>query len=527
MKTTSKNELLKIKVTEFGPIQKGEVVLKPFTIFFGKNNTGKTYMAYLIWGITNSDWITHSFSTRKYYSFKSDALTRKLLEIYNKVTTKGNNEEIISDTINLNRISIGINKSMVSNLFQAKDIGLKRGGVNIRVNTKLVIVITIDKELKGKEILLDIAIKQEKFRKSNWESKGTFVFLEGAFAILWKRDAGYQLEIHIGKELTLDQNHIKAREFLSRIPQWVIEIITHDYLTNHIPTTLYLPASKAGIEQMILTAFGAWLKQTLGESSPTQRGIITLDKYLITTHKRTPQDILKLPKPLNNFLEWSSAMLLESPSETSDGRFKDIASFIENRLLRGNLIYHPVLGLRYAPQDNQNTLLSLLHSSSSVIENTPLLITLKYTDKVKPGTLLILEEPEAHLHPDAQRILARALVKLVNKGVYVLLITHSPYILQQINNSIKLYYLKRAGKEKELKEFLEKHDWGEDEILDPSKVAPYLFDDSEGYTKIRELEIIENEGISSEAFYHTIRELFNETYELVNLLESANNERAD
>ncbi|WP_457752206.1 antitoxin family protein [Thermococcus sp.] len=67
-------------------------------------------------------------------------------------------------------------------------------------------------------------------------------------------------------------------------------------------------------------------------------------------------------------------------------------------------------------------------------------------------------------------------------------------------------------------EFLKNHGWEEDEILDPSKVAPYLFDNNEEYTKIRELEIFKDEGISSEAFYYTIMELLKETEELTELL---------
>jgi hypothetical protein len=49
------HKLLTITAREFGPIKEGKVTLKPFTIFFGKNNTGKTYMGYLVWGIIKND----------------------------------------------------------------------------------------------------------------------------------------------------------------------------------------------------------------------------------------------------------------------------------------------------------------------------------------------------------------------------------------------------------------------------------------------------------------------------------------
>ena len=41
-------ELMKIKVENLGPLKIGEFVLKPLMIFIGPNNTGKTYLAYLI-----------------------------------------------------------------------------------------------------------------------------------------------------------------------------------------------------------------------------------------------------------------------------------------------------------------------------------------------------------------------------------------------------------------------------------------------------------------------------------------------
>ena len=49
-------------------------------------------------------------------------------------------------------------------------------------------------------------------------------------------------------------------------------------------------------------------------------------------------------------------------------------------------------------------------------------------------TFLVFEEPEAHIFPDAQELLSRLIVLLINSnGSNVLLTTHSPYILTSIN----------------------------------------------------------------------------------------------
>lgn len=40
-----------VSVEKFGPIEKGSVNLRPLTIFVGPSNTGKTYLAILIYAL--------------------------------------------------------------------------------------------------------------------------------------------------------------------------------------------------------------------------------------------------------------------------------------------------------------------------------------------------------------------------------------------------------------------------------------------------------------------------------------------
>lgn len=53
------------------------------------------------------------------------------------------------------------------------------------------------------------------------------------------------------------------------------------------------------------------------------------------------------------------------------------------------------------------------------------------------GQILILDEPEVHLHPKWQLELARVIVYLVGKGVKVLVNSHSPYMIEALQRYSK------------------------------------------------------------------------------------------
>ncbi|MCS7141565.1 MAG: AAA family ATPase [Candidatus Nitrosocaldus sp.] len=111
---------------------------------------------------------------------------------------------------------------------------------------------------------------------------------------------------------------------------------------------------------------------------------------------------------------------------------------------------------------------------------------------VRPNSLLILEEPEAHLHPELQRKMARVLAMLARSGVRVLVTTHSDLLLEEFNILMRLNNISRE-KRRGL-------GYGEDEYLNVSDVAVYLFkydENKQGYIT-EELRITEDEGIPEE-----------------------------
>ncbi len=81
-----------------------------------------------------------------------------------------------------------------------------------------------------------------------------------------------------------------------------------------------------------------------------------------------------------------------------------------------------------------------------------------------------IEEPEIHLHPAAQRTMMRILAFLANKGIEVLLTTHSLTMLYELNNLVTAAHM--------LPEKLEDKRVPAQEFRIPaSKVAAYMFQD--------------------------------------------------
>lgn len=93
---------ININVENFGPIEKAEIDLRPLTVFVGESNTGKTYLAAIIYalyqnfgGISQISWtnsvISHfSFVHRlqdRYTQSRQDEVEQEILEVLKKLNT--------------------------------------------------------------------------------------------------------------------------------------------------------------------------------------------------------------------------------------------------------------------------------------------------------------------------------------------------------------------------------------------------------------------------------------------------------
>ena len=83
--------------------------------------------------------------------------------------------------------------------------------------------------------------------------------------------------------------------------------------------------------------------------------------------------------------------------------------------------------------------------------------------------LLIIDEPESHLDTHNQIMMARLLARLVKRGIKVLVTTHSDYIIKEINNLV-MFSGDFAGKD----DAVRRHKYGEDDFISPESIKAYV-----------------------------------------------------
>ncbi|MBC7225701.1 MAG: AAA family ATPase [Thermoflexales bacterium] len=150
--------------------------------------------------------------------------------------------------------------------------------------------------------------------------------------------------------------------------------------------------------------------------------------------------------------------------------------------------------------------------SSGLAELAPIDLWLR-KGLLRRGDWLIIEEPEAHLHPENQRRIATLMVRLVRCGVRVLCTTHSDIILHQISNHLLLGEALEKGHRPEGFD----PEW---DRLGYGEVGVYLFR-MEGDGSVIEPVIPEpGFGIPEDEFVRVAEAIGSQTYSLLDLIES-------
>ena len=143
----------------------------------------------------------------------------------------------------------------------------------------------------------------------------------------------------------------------------------------------------------------------------------------------------------------------------------EILESLFQKLFNGKLDYDKK-GPKFLPDRNEDNVLRFRHLSSSIRNLAMFYYILKHS--IKPGDLIVIDEPESYLNPQKQLVLTRIIAICINKGVKILITTHSDFIIRELDNLLMLHH-NFEGK----KEFMKKKQYTEEMILSVDKIKPY------------------------------------------------------
>ena len=467
-----------INVQNFGPIEKAEIDLRPLTVFVGENNTGKTYLAALIYalhqnfeGISQLPWadsVTSYFSFAyrsrdRYSQSQQDALQQDMLGVLEKLNTPGCPFKF-SDLPQL------IHAGLESRLTDQEDFTNELERCFDLESASKLIRFTGS---RGNEMKVSLSVREGNQRYWDFEARAA-------------GSADPTITGHINPDMILlDANDsMRKTEFneISDVERLFRNLGIRRWRTN----SYYLPAARSGIMQSHGVIATALIKRATR---------IGLDRLEVSTFSGMIADFLE-------------QIVRYKERKGSSSSIRRVAEQLEAELLEGKIeVKRPTSEaypeFMYRP-DQAEEALRMSHSSAMVSELAPLVLLLRGI--VKRGDLLIIEEPESHLHPGAQTKIAQTLARLVRVGVRVLITTHSNYLLQQIGNLIREGELRKQGESTS-----ESADW-----LKEEEVGAWWFHKNKPVT---ELPFDLTEGIEPEDHLDIAEDLYNRSAGLQNRIE--------
>ena len=448
-----------LKIENFGSIKQANIDISPLTIFIGSNSSGKSFIAHIIQCFNSrfdnyGDMFNEALNSTKYFDKRAEELFSKFSNQISKYIK--DNPSLSSDPLKIPVSELFGDK--IKKQFDVKNldelIQFKKNYFKIEINDAI-LVKEANKNFKMESSLMEVPSSEEPMINDE---------------IVLKFDKN-------------DEN---------------ILINMNSFLINKRFDDDEM------IHYMIYALFGVSIfEDTLLKNSyyiPAERSIFTKDKTIIS--KRI-QNKIAFSKNQEDF-----ALSLFNLNGDEKGQFYDLACSFEKELSGGHIVlekdglFNNVKYLDF----NENIKVSPKLLSTSLNEMSAIILYLKYI--LKEDDLLIIEEPEAHLHPKNQRILVKYLAEAINKGLNVLITTHSDYVIHQFNNLIRLGNL--------TSDEIFKLNYDENNVLNFKDVSIYHFKEQSKYSFVPEKIEVNNTGFTEDNFSKITEELYEESIDIIN-----------
>ena len=461
MNTPTQTEPLQLTVSNFGPIAKAEIDLRPLTVFVGPSNTGKSYLAILIYALHR---FFGDYTSNRPFRFgqRHPILRRNIGEqqplsddnigrLFDWIRDVFAEVEAESPPVQLPDFIASMVRPLLGDLSDFNEVIAEEIGRSFGIADTAKLIRHGNRDgakiaLRFKPFVYELALKRRKPRGAVISiSEETPLYIdphakEMQTVLFWAHEVRNTLGFSgVDPRSTQD-----AAYFITELSDPVLSNIVNP-LNN---AAHYLPADRTGVMHAHRVVVSSLIERV-------PHGGIRRD---------TP--LPALSGVLADFLEQLVRLSnLPRRRRNNDG---NLAASLERQILRGEIhsdnseTGYPMFA--YRPQGWGEDL-PLMNASSMVSELAPVVLYLRHI--VQPGDVLIIEEPESHLHPAMQVEFIRQLAAVVHSGIRVMLTTHSEWVLDELTNLVRLWDLPKAQR---------KGIAGADFALSPDQLGVWLFE---------------------------------------------------
>lgn len=480
---------LNIKVTNFGPIVEADVDLRPFTLFVGPSNTGKSYLAIMIYALHQlfGESSAHFPPTRgslrhRHHLWGNRPKDEALLP-----------DDAANDFLDWAQRMLS-EEAEVPNPLPEKIAALLRS---------LLESVEAPDEFAGDEIAHCFGLESPAQLVRSPGRTGAQVVLRRYVGTGQKGEEPFVHQLDISKQGTVRFSaSIPANQplwYRGDLSQWMLSLEREIWTEQGAASKEGQRLAFSSIDDLV----GAVFPHIIGPvGSPAyylpagRTGVMHAHRVVVSSMLRSATIAGIRPVSAMPMLSGVLADFLEQLIAFGDMRGRKrhgkeaLATQLEKTILEGAVRLEESAesesypSFSYHPTGWKDSL-PLMHASSMVSELAPVVLYLRHV--VRPGDVLIIEEPESHLHPAMQVEFTRLLAAAVREGIRIIVTTHSEWVLEELANLVSASTLTRDDREL-LK--------GDDLALEKHEVGAWLFE-PEGQAKgstVQEIELNSESG---------------------------------
>lgn len=421
------------RIENVGPLREAEVDLgKRLILLTGPNNTGKTYLAWSVYGL----YVSRPKEESALIDHCVDSLltpTGKALDLAQLV--EHNYQDLLSWFSTAYTSNIHLCFATERARFESATVVLK--GVDSAESIK---------RLTGERYLVGL---------SRFEQHS------GVVALNILRGTAQLTLVSNGSQASASA--VERLNTLTSADQALLKESLKSSLVNIIHSAIFrrceiLPAERIAVNIFAkeLALKRSELVDDLVDADLEGQRVVSMDLIRRSTGR--------YPWPIRDSLRIANDLTRLSKKESP---FADLAIELESAVLGGTISISSDGELSFAPQGASDQHLGV-HLTASVVKSLSSLV-FYFRHQARPNDFVIIDEPELNLHPDSQRKLARILAKAVKRGFKLMISTHSDYIIRELNHMIMLSKLSP--------EVARELGYDPECALAPDDVGVYLFND--------------------------------------------------